>query len=173
MKTPRTSALKSSFALLVCAAALLGCDSSSGTLSCTESETVAGMTIMLCVEASCLNAQQETQLRQQCSTGVTMPGTGADGGISISEHVSDSPCSHVNALGGCKVTQGGITETGWYYQNGIMTAAVTNQIVPGLWLKRCATQSHTPCNRLGRAACPSGPSRAGSNRRGRPGQKTQ
>jgi hypothetical protein len=87
---------------------------SGGEVSCTVSEsslTDGGLPLQVCEEASGLTAQQAQQFQQQCApTGTTSGGASA--------HFAAAPCSRNHALGGCRITAGGITETGWYYDDG-------------------------------------------------------
>jgi hypothetical protein len=77
-----------------------------------ENRDVFGV-VMICEE---MPASYKSQLQQTCVLS-------ADGGMGtggISAHLADGPCSHVNALGGCKVTSSGVTVTTWYFQsNGV------------------------------------------------------
>jgi hypothetical protein len=103
----------------------VGCggSSSSGQASCTISESVpdAGVAIMLCEEYSGLTPQAVQSLRQSCMLSGGLP----DAGVNVGAQFEDGPCSHVNALGGCRVIQGGMTATIWYYADasGLSTSA--------------------------------------------------
>jgi hypothetical protein len=88
-----------------------------GLVSCTISESIggdAGVSLKICEETD--SPQGAQQLRQTCMASSS--GTLADAGFQIGAQFENGPCSHVGALGGCQVTQGGITETGWYYDDG-------------------------------------------------------
>lgn len=88
-----------------------GTGSESGFVSCTETESIPGSgTLKLCIETTGNEAQA---LRQSC--------TGSVGNVAVT--FADGPCSHVNALGACRITSGGITEDGWYYNIGSPDAA--------------------------------------------------
>jgi hypothetical protein len=78
---------------------------SDGAVSCP---TAAGTEVKICQE---LPASYRPQLQQICSANPAM----ASAGASIT--FTDGPCSHVNALGGCKVTNGSLTVTEWWYQD--------------------------------------------------------
>ena len=85
--------------------------------SCTLSEGAAdaGLALQICEEATGLSAAQLDQLRQSCMvSGGGLP----DAGVAASAQFSNGPCSHVGALGGCRVAQGTISETIWYYAGG-------------------------------------------------------
>ena len=58
----------------------------------------------------CLEAPAST-LAQGC------PVPTADAGIEVS--VTDGPCSRVGAVGGCRITTGAVSETIWYYADGL------------------------------------------------------
>jgi hypothetical protein len=111
--------------VLALAFATSGCgssaDTAAGTASCTISEMVAGLSDQICEEASGLSATQAQQLMQQCM--LPGGGTGADAGISQQAMYAAGPCSRINALGGCREVQGGITVVAWYYQAPGFTAA--------------------------------------------------
>jgi len=85
-----------------------------GEASCTVSESLGdgGLPLQVCDEVTGLNAQQAQQFQQQCST----QGMSAPAGETV--HFAGAPCSRDHALGGCKLTVGGLTETGWYYDDG-------------------------------------------------------
>jgi len=110
-------------AMTMLGAAVLGggCGSNNGvggggTLgSCTLSESVAdaGIAIMLCQEVAG-SPQQIDSLRQGC---MFPPGQLADAGIQADAHFSYGGCSHVSALGGCQITQAGVSVTNWYYED--------------------------------------------------------
>jgi hypothetical protein len=88
-----------------------------GELSCTSSEanpTDGGLPIQVCEEASGLNAQQAQMFQQQCST--TPPGTVTPSTANV--QLAPAPCSRDHALGGCRITAGGLTEAIWYYDDG-------------------------------------------------------
>jgi hypothetical protein len=97
----------------------IGCGGGGGVAgegSCTLSEaTGTAVALQLCEEAMGLSAAQLDQLRQSCMvSGGGLP----DAGVEVSAQFSAGPCSRVGALGGCRVVQGAITETIWYYGGG-------------------------------------------------------
>jgi len=107
-------------AILIGAAA--GCGGGSGgaggLVSCTISESIggdAGVSLKICEEVTG-SPQGAHELRQTCTASGA--GTLADAGFQVGADFENGPCSHVDALGGCQVTQGGITETGLYYDDG-------------------------------------------------------
>lgn len=87
-----------------------GTGSESGFVSCTETESIGSGMLKLCIETTGNEAQA---LQQSC--------TGSVGNVAVT--FADGPCSHVNALGACRITSGGITEDGWYYNIGSPDAA--------------------------------------------------
>jgi len=106
-----------------------GSDTAAGTASCTVSQMLSGggttLSQKICEESTDLSAAQVQQLKQQC---MVSGGFGADAGLSQQATFSNGPCSHDGALGGCRVTQGGVTSTGWYYQMGSFTSADIQQL---------------------------------------------
>ena len=119
-------------------AGLAGCGGSSnnsdggigvglGQGSCTISESIAdaGVAIMLCEEISGLTPQEVQSARMSCMLNGGGLGDLADAGVSANAQFTNAPCSRVNALGGCRVMQGGMTVTIWYYAdpNGLSTSA--------------------------------------------------
>jgi hypothetical protein len=58
-------------------------------------------TEVLCLEVTGGTAQDLAKNQQSCS---------AQG-----NQIAMEPCSHTNALGGCRVSQAGVTITTWYY----------------------------------------------------------
>ena len=107
------------------AVASCGGGDSGGTASCTLSENIGSLgTIKICEEGS---GSARASLAQACksSTSALL----ADAGVQMSMTFADAPCSHVNAVGGCQVTQGGETVAIWYYQdptNSMSTSDVQN-----------------------------------------------
>ncbi|HLK89651.1 MAG TPA: hypothetical protein VKZ18_07150, partial [Polyangia bacterium] len=69
----------------------------------------------ICVETTGNEAQA---LQQTCNSAATT-------GSGVTATYAAAPCSHVGALGACRVTSGGITEDGWYYQETIGDAGYT------------------------------------------------
>ena len=86
----------------------------SGIDSCTLGEQTPLGTIMVCEEASGLDATSVSQFQMGCMG----PPSGADAGLTINVHFEHAPCSHEGALGGCRVRSRGETVTGWYYNIG-------------------------------------------------------
>jgi len=86
-----------------------GSSNTSGVVSCTLSENVGGLGVLqICEE---LPASQRQQTQQGCVANGSLP----DSGVSIGAHFADGPCSHVDALGGCRVVNPAGTATVWYY----------------------------------------------------------
>ena len=94
-----------------------------GTASCTISQMLSGggttLSQQICEEGMGLSAAQAQQLMQQCM----VPGGGADAGLSQQAIFAQAPCPRAGALGGCRVTQSGMTIVAWYYQMGTFTSA--------------------------------------------------
>ncbi len=108
-------------------------DAAAGTASCTISETVTGggstLGSKLCQEVENLTAAQAQQFMQQCMlSGAGAGGLGADAGINAQAIYAAGPCSHNGALGGCRISQAGITSIAWYYQMGTFTSADIQQL---------------------------------------------
>jgi len=107
-----------------------GSDAPPGTASCTISQMVSngGLSLSqkICEEGENLSASQVQQLMQECM--VNNGFGGADAGISQMGTYAAAPCSHDGALGGCRVTQGGMTVVAWYYQMGTFTSADIQQL---------------------------------------------
>jgi hypothetical protein len=84
---------------------------SGGVVSCTLTENVGSLgLIQLCEE---LPPSEAAQARQSCS--VSSSTSLGDAGISVKGTYAAGPCSHVNALGACRVSANGVTVTDWYY----------------------------------------------------------
>src|SRR5690349_20164500 len=101
-----------------------GGGSAGGLVSCTLSESVgAVLALKVCEEAD--NTPQNVMgLKQACM--VPAGGGGLpDAGITAGADFEYAGCSHVGALGACRITTGGMTVTGWYYQDptGLETSA--------------------------------------------------
>jgi hypothetical protein len=94
----------------------IGCGGggAAGEGSCTLSEGVSdtGVALQICEEATGLSAAQLDQLRQTCTPSGGGP---SDAGVDVRAQFSNGPCPRAGALGGCRVVQGTITETIWYY----------------------------------------------------------
>ena len=106
-----------------------GSDAPPGTASCTISQMVSGggttLSQKICEEGTNLSSSQAQQLMQQCMVG---GGFGADAGFSQMATFASAPCSRDGALGGCRVTQAGMTVVAWYYQMGSFTSADIQQL---------------------------------------------
>ncbi len=93
-----------------------GVDGYAGVVSCSISESDGnGNVIQLCEEITGYTAQEAQQVEQSCSQMLGGPDAG---GLGVGEQGSFQPCSHVHALGGCKLTEGSQTVTEWYYDDG-------------------------------------------------------
>jgi hypothetical protein len=91
-----------------------GSGDESGFVSCTELESTGGTGILeICAEVSGPGAQA---LQQSCTQAAA-----AGSGVTVT--FANGPCSHVNALGGCRSTMNGVTEDGWYYKSSTSDAA--------------------------------------------------
>ena len=102
----------------------------SGVVSCSISESAGdGILLQLCQEVTGYTAQQAQQVEQGCSQML-----GTDAGVGADVKGSFQPCSHVHALGGCKITQGGLSVTEWYYDDGsgLQTPASIQTLCAGL-----------------------------------------
>jgi hypothetical protein len=113
-------------AILIAAAVVgAGCGGSSsvgvgGLVSCTIAESIggdAGVSLKICEEVTG-SPQAAQQIRQSCMASGAGTGLLADAGLQVGATFQNGPCSRVGALGGCEVTQSGVTETGWYYDDG-------------------------------------------------------
>lgn len=115
---------------------LAGCGSSdgavAGTASCTIMQMVSsgGQSIsqQICEEGTSLTAAQAEQLRQQCVVPGGGAGGGIDAGVSQQATFRQGPCPRENAIGGCRLTQAGVTVTAWYYQMLGFDAASIQQL---------------------------------------------
>jgi hypothetical protein len=83
-----------------------GCGGSSATVSCAVSQNEGTLGVL----KICLEAPAST-FSQGCPAPV------ADAGIEVS--VMEGPCSRVGAVGGCRITTGAVSETVWYYSDGV------------------------------------------------------
>ena len=95
-----------SLAATIAAVASSGCGGDSATVSCSVSQNEGTLGVL----EICLEAPAST-FSQGC------PAAGADAGIEVS--VMNGPCSRVGAIGGCRVTTGAVSETIWYYADGV------------------------------------------------------
>jgi hypothetical protein len=103
----------------------------SGVVSCTISESAGdGLLLQLCEDITGYSAQQAQQVEQACSQMLGLP----DAGLSAEVHGSFQSCSHVHALGACKLTMSGLTVTEWYYDDGsgLQTSASIQTICAGI-----------------------------------------
>ncbi len=83
-----------------------GCGGNSATVSCAVSQNEGSLGVLkICLEAPASTFSQ----------GCPIPA--ADAGIEVS--VMDGPCSRVGAVGGCRITTGAVSETVWYYADGV------------------------------------------------------
>lgn len=87
-----------------------------GTASCTGTQMVTQggqtLTMKVCAEWTGLSAQQAVAYRAGCGEGTF------DASTSTQQRVfANVPCSHEGALGACRVTLLGVTQTGWYYDD--------------------------------------------------------
>jgi hypothetical protein len=83
-----------------------GCGGNSATVSCAVSENDGSLGVL----KICLEAPAST-FSQGC------PAPTPDAGIEVS--VMEGPCSRVGAVGGCRIATGAVTETVWYYADGV------------------------------------------------------
>ena len=93
----------------------------SGTLtaSCTGAIGVGLPGLAVCEEVTGLTSAEVTDFQMTCAAS-------ADGGATVT--FAQGPCSHTNALGGCRTTQQGRTVTGWYYATAGITQAQIQQL---------------------------------------------
>jgi hypothetical protein len=98
---------------LAAGTAFAGCGGDGGVASCTLTENVGTGTIKICEEISAAN-------RQQLAQGCMSPGSvgGPDSGVTLNAQLAYAPCSHEGALGGCRITNNGVTVTEWWYVFG-------------------------------------------------------
>jgi len=106
---------------IVFGTAAAGCGgSSSGTVSCTTITSVGadgGTSLQTCEEVSGLPQSAES-VEQSCTA------SNSDAGIQVVATFANGPCSHVDALGGCRFTANGASVTEWYYSGtGNQTSA--------------------------------------------------
>jgi len=112
------------------AIAVMGCGGgdSGGTCSCTLTENVGSLgNIQICEEGS---GSARNAIVQACKSPNTASGAAlADAGVTLDVTVANRPCTHVNAVGGCQVTQNGMTVAVWYYQDPDLSNPVqTNEV---------------------------------------------
>jgi hypothetical protein len=104
----------------------------SGLVSCSISESAGdGIVLQICEEITGYTAQEAQQVEQSCSQMLGAPDAG---GLDAEVHGSFQPCSHVHALGGCKLTEGSQTVTEWYYDDGsgLQTSADIQTLCAGV-----------------------------------------
>jgi hypothetical protein len=83
-------------------------------VSCVVTESSGGAAIvMICEEGTGLYADQ---IRAACSRPP------ADAAVAPHADITNAPCPRANALGGCTITTGAGSFTGWYYSDGVMTS---------------------------------------------------
>jgi hypothetical protein len=88
-------------------------------VSCTMASASIFGSMTICQEVP---ASDRAQLQKAC----VLPADAGLGTAGTSAHFTDGPCSHTNALGGCKVSNGSFPVTTWYYQsNGVGGATAT------------------------------------------------
>jgi hypothetical protein len=83
-----------------------GCGGSSATVSCAVSQDDGALGLL----KICLEGPAST-LSQGC------PVPTADAGIEVS--LMEGPCSRAGAVGGCRIATGAVSETVWYYADGL------------------------------------------------------
>jgi hypothetical protein len=118
------------FGVLGCGSSVATADASSdgtsgggGVVSCTVSQSDGTRTYnVICIEGS-------AALRMTVQAACTGPDSGSPGtGVSNTGHLADAPCSHADAVGGCRVTFGGNSQTSWYYSGGGFNVAQIQQV---------------------------------------------
>ena len=77
-----------------------GSTNTSGVVSCTTSTSMGSLEVKFCQEAP---ASLGPQIQQGCTLSSGQVG---DAGVSFGAHFTNGPCSHVDAIGGCKITNG-------------------------------------------------------------------
>jgi hypothetical protein len=102
-----------------------GSSNTSGLVSCTMAEgPIVG--IKICAEAP---ISFKSQIKSLCESA-------ADAGLAsvgANSNFTDGPCSRASALGGCRITSGGMTVTMWYSSvGGIGTTANVLAICTGI-----------------------------------------
>jgi hypothetical protein len=96
--------------------------------SCTTSESLGTFGVLkICSEIDAPTAAQRSTLQQGCQGTLSLP----DAGVTADIMYADAPCTHTGALGGCRVTSGGVTETVWYYSEPGLTASTVQQLCAG------------------------------------------
>jgi hypothetical protein len=89
-----------------------------GMASCTLSQSSgAGLTVVICQEATGLPPAAVEQLRQGCMLPPDAGVTGAEA------RFSNGLCSRTGAIGGCRQMSGGFAITQWFYDDGLTTPA--------------------------------------------------
>jgi hypothetical protein len=94
-----------------------------GVVSCTLGEQTPIGTLMVCEEASGLDAAMADQFRMSC-----MLPAGADAGVAVDVNFAHAPCPRAGALGGCRVQSGGATVIAWYYDIGSTNTFTSSEI---------------------------------------------
>ena len=80
----------------------------------------------ICTEWTGVSAQQLEAYRLGCGEG------SLEGGVATQQRVfAAAPCGHEGALGGCRVTLAGVSQTGWYYDDDTGFTLATVQQVCG------------------------------------------
>ena len=100
-----SSMVVASLAVTMIAAVAAGCGGNSAVVSCALSQNGGSLGVLkICLEAPASTFSQ----------GCPAP-TAA--GVEVS--VMDGPCSRIGAVGGCRITSGAVSETVWYYTDGL------------------------------------------------------
>jgi hypothetical protein len=114
--------------LAIPAVVAVGC-SNSDVVSCTiAAPDMAGVFATVCEEYAGLSRQDQDLWSRTCFVAP------ADGGAPPSARFEYAPCTHANALGGCRLKNAPITF--WYYADGPYTEAD----IPALCAQIDATQ---------------------------------
>ena len=110
------------------AAMSAGCGGNSGaggTASCTLRQTTpadGGAAIKECDEASG-SAQVVQAVHEGCLADANIF---ADAGVPLAADFASAACPHAGAVGGCRETGPGVTQTVWYYDDGSGTVTVAD-----------------------------------------------
>ena len=96
-----------------------------GHASCTQTQMVTSggqtLSMKVCQEWMGMTVQELEVYRQGCGEA-----TAVDAGFLQQRVFAQSPCSRQDALGGCRQTVAGVTQTAWYYadDSGFTLASV-------------------------------------------------
>jgi hypothetical protein len=111
------------FLLAACGGGTVASSGASEIVSCDETGQLGAYSFHMCMEATGMTPDQINALQSTCHAGLDGGTPIGDSGqaVQVNGQFSDAGCSHIGALGGCRIASGSSSETIWYYTGSAST----------------------------------------------------